>query len=81
MPVYVAFSVSEDGKVYDEIAVIDNIVPLEKKEAVIKEFKKNFPEVNARYIKVKAKNIGTCPEWHSGAGNPAWIFADEIVVN
>ncbi len=81
MPVYVVFSVSEDGKTYEEIAVIDNIIPLEKKEAVIKEFKKNFPEVNARYIKVKAKNIGTCPEWHSGAGNPAWIFADEIVVN
>jgi len=34
----------------------------------------------ARYIKVKAINYGNLPEWHLGAGYPAFIFVDEIIV-
>ena len=37
-------------------------------------------KANARYIKVKATNIGECPEWHKGAGGKAWLFVDEIIV-
>jgi hypothetical protein len=32
-------------------------------------------------MRVVAKNIGTLPEWHGGAGGLAWLFADEIQVN
>ena len=32
----------------------------------------------ARYIKVFAKNFGTIPEWHLGAGGEGFIFIDEI---
>jgi hypothetical protein len=35
---------------------------------------------NATHIRVVAKNIGTCPDWHQGAGGKAWIFADEIII-
>jgi hexosaminidase len=34
----------------------------------------------ARWVKVRARGFGTLPSWHPGAGNPAWIFCDEIVV-
>ncbi|MGD0483147.1 MAG: family 20 glycosylhydrolase [Gemmatimonadales bacterium] len=34
----------------------------------------------ARWVKVRARGFGTLPGWHPGAGNPAWIFCDEIVV-
>jgi hexosaminidase len=81
MPRYVRFWKSEDGVEFEELALIENTVPPEEKEAVIREFKKSFPELGTRYIKVQAKNIGVCPEWHSGAGQPSWIFADEISVN
>jgi hypothetical protein len=27
-----------------------------------------------------AKTIGTCPEGHVGAGQKAWIFCDEFVI-
>jgi hypothetical protein len=37
--------------------------------------------VLARYIKVKAKNYGTLPNWHLGAGGEAFIFIDEISVH
>ena len=33
-----------------------------------------------RYVKVHAKNVGTCPVWHPNAGADAWLFLDEIVV-
>ncbi len=34
-----------------------------------------------RYIRVYAKNYGIIPTGKSGAGNPAWLFVDEIEVN
>jgi hexosaminidase len=34
-----------------------------------------------RWIKIIAKNAGIIPVGFPGAGNPAWLFADEIVVN
>jgi len=24
--------------------------------------------------------VGVCPPWHSGAGDKAWLFVDEIIV-
>jgi sialate O-acetylesterase len=39
-------------------------------------------EVNrvTKYLKITAKNIGTCPPGHPGQGKPAWMFVDEITV-
>ncbi len=34
----------------------------------------------ARYIRVRAKNIWQCPDWHRSRGGKARLFADEIVV-
>jgi len=35
---------------------------------------------SGRYIKVIARNYGTLPNWHEGAGGKAHIFFDEITV-
>ena len=32
----------------------------------------------ARYFKIHIKNYKTLPEWHPSAGNPSWLFVDEI---
>lgn len=32
-------------------------------------------------IRVTAKSTEKCPEWHLGAGNPTWLFVDEILFN
>jgi len=37
--------------------------------------------VEAKYIRVHAKNIGRCPEDHPGSGEKAWLFIDEIQVS
>jgi hexosaminidase len=36
--------------------------------------------VNARYVRVVAENAGIIPDGKPGAGNPSWLFVDEIVV-
>jgi hexosaminidase len=46
----------------------------------IQDFIIEISPAQARYIKVKVKNIGKCPDWHAGKGNPAWLFVDEIIV-
>ncbi len=38
------------------------------------------PATRARYIRVVAINGGRLPRWHPGAGQPSWLFMDEIEV-
>jgi hexosaminidase len=33
-----------------------------------------------RYIKVSAKSIGKCPDWHDAPGEHSWLFIDEVIV-
>jgi hypothetical protein len=39
-----------------------------------------YKELVTRYIMIRAKN-SLLPDWHDGAGKPAWIFVDEVIVN
>ena len=79
MPKEVEFFVSDDGKRFRSVGKVTNQVPLDADDAVIQELAVR-PRCEARYVKMSAKNIGTCPEWHVGAGQPAWIFCDEFVI-
>jgi hypothetical protein len=79
-PKNVEFSFSSDGLAYgNAFNVGNNIGP--KDEAVrLKDFSLEAGSVNARYVRVRARNIGVCPDWHKGAGSKAWIFVDEITL-
>ena len=53
----------------------------EKREgAFLENFKCEFPETEAGFVKIKTKSLLYCPDWHKGAGGKSWIFADEIIV-
>lgn len=39
-----------------------------------------FPAQRLRYLRIVAKNKGLIPKGANGAGNPAWLFIDEITV-
>ena len=43
-------------------------------------YEKSLNNINCRFIKITAKNIKTCPDWHQGKGGKAWLFIDEICV-
>ncbi len=40
----------------------------------------DFAPVETRFIKITAHNQGEIPGWHPGAGSPAWLFVDEIIL-
>jgi len=79
LPRAVEFSVSEDGVRWEVVGRVTS--PVERSAEI-------SPRVLAvpvdagsvRYVRVVARGVDPLPEWHSGGGNPAWIFADEIIV-
>jgi arylsulfatase A-like enzyme len=34
----------------------------------------------SRFVKINIQSIGLIPEGHEGAGNPGWLFLDEIII-
>jgi predicted alpha-1,2-mannosidase len=80
MPVKVEFAVSLNNHDFRTISVIENTIADTLPEAVIKDFKKAGLKEKGRFIRMKAYNRGTCPGWHVGAGDKAWVFIDEIAV-
>lgn len=80
-PTAVEFFVSENGKDFQSAAALVNDVPPLSPDVLRKDFSTNLKGVKARYIRVRAKNIGTCPPGHPSAGEKAWLFADEIIVD
>ena len=79
MPTEVEYFVSKDGKTFRSVGKVKNNVPQDVDVAVLREMEVN-PRTEARYVKMVAKSIGVCPEWHVGAGQKAWIFCDELVI-
>ena len=60
---------------------VENIISHEEWGTILNEFRYRLTQPQeTQYVKVIAKNIGLCPEWHKGAGNKSWIFADEIII-
>ena len=79
MPKEVEYFVSDDGKNFRSVGKVKNELPVDEDGAFTQEMAVR-PRTNARYVKMVAKTIGTCPDWHVGAGQKAWIFCDELVI-
>ncbi len=79
MPTKVDFLVSQNGIDFNLIGSVDSDISYKDKGAIIKDFGIEN-SIKARFIKVMAKNRAVCPPDHKGAGDKAWIFADEIVI-
>jgi hexosaminidase len=81
MPRWVKFEISDDGKNFTEVQTIPNDISENEQASTIKDFTVNFSERKTRFIRVTAKALDALPKGHPGEGKPAWIFADEIIVN
>lgn len=71
---------SNDGQSFTLLGSDQNITPDNKTGAFIQTFSVPAENITARYVKVKAISMKTCPSWHIGAGISSWIFTDEIVI-
>lgn len=70
---------STDGKSF-ESAFQTTFDVEEERESDIRKITVNMDGSPVRYLKITAKNQGTCPDWHQGAGGKAWVFVDEIII-
>lgn len=80
LPPIVVFETSSDGEIYQEVARIENDVPLDKPIALAT-LAARINLVQARYLRVRARNLGSIPDWHPAKGREAWLFVSEILVN
>ena len=73
----VTVKVSDDGRTFREVA--NQTMPEAEKsyDSRIEPVEVTFAPVKARFVEVVIKS-GKLPAWHSGAGNPAFVFVDEI---
>lgn len=81
MPTRVEFEVSNDGVNFSKVAEIKTDVAPEDMKPQIKNYFQNITPTKARFVRVKAINLGKIPEWHPGSGFDAFIFVDEIFID
>ncbi|MCX6163758.1 MAG: GH92 family glycosyl hydrolase [Ignavibacteriae bacterium] len=79
-PTEVKFEISDDGKDFKFAGTKSFDYDIrESKKVEIKSFDITLNK-ETRFIKIKAMNYGKLPDWHPGAGDPAFIFIDEVVI-
>jgi len=80
MPTKITVYTSLDGLSYYNRAELEPQISDRAEGEFFEEFIMTFPEVEAKYIKIKAENYGKCPDWHPAAGSDTWLFVDEVRV-
>jgi predicted alpha-1,2-mannosidase len=80
MPSEVVLSVSSDGTDFREVARLTGDVADDAYGNILRDWVMEVEGVEARYVRVFARNYGTIPDWHPGRGEGAFIFIDEILV-
>jgi hypothetical protein len=87
LPKFVSYATSSDGKTFSDAIKIDNpnnpdpkVNPGIAKIPVLPFRADLGAGVKARYIKVHGESLLQMPSWHIRAGQPAWIYSDQIMV-
>jgi len=79
LPEKVMVSISSDGNTWTD-QLVNHTIPTSMEGEIIKDFSAVFSNAEAQFIRVTGHNIKHCPDWHAGAGDECWIFADEIII-
>jgi len=79
-PTDVEVSLSDDGVNFGLPVTVTNDVSPREEGARRTEFLARFENVPAGFVRIRARNLGTCPDWHKGAGGKAWLFVDEVKI-
>jgi predicted alpha-1,2-mannosidase len=80
LPSQVSIEISEDGATWRRLGEVRHEVDPHA-EGNIVQWLGLQTRATARFVRLRARSVGTCPDWHPGAGNPCWIFADEIEID
>jgi beta-galactosidase len=85
LPSAVEVSLSEDGETFVPLGTavhdvqLDDTTDRRHRFEVIRDSGKDAQSV-ARYIRVRAVNLGRAPPEHERSGESAWLYVDEIIV-
>ncbi len=77
-PASVEIEASVNGRDFIALGRTINTNPDAGKKKTTAAFSAAVAPVEARWLRIRVLNNGVCPAGHPGAGQPAWIFLDEI---
>lgn len=77
LPKQINMAYSSDGVNFSELKQIDEEEIRKMKRQVVAE----FPIQHMRFVKISVKHFGKIPSGKPGAGENAWLFMDEIVID
>lgn len=77
-PSAITVQTSLDGTTWTEVGNATHTVPVSDMTSQITTLGVNITSTRARHVRVRATTFGPLPSWHPGAGNPAFIFCDEV---
>ncbi len=81
LPTRVEFAVGDHLDSMRVVQKVDSDVPLRKEGPLVRALTATNLNLRARFVQIRATNVGTIPDWHRAAGAKAWLFIDEIMVN
>jgi hypothetical protein len=81
LPRQVEFAVSRDGIDFSVITTAKPTLSEREPGPTTRTITVGKLGNTARYVRVRARNLGIIPDWHPAGGRKAWLFADEILVN
>jgi len=79
LPPVVEFAVSADGEAWTTVGREELTTEIDPQPAV-RRIEVETQQQSVQFVRVRARNLMECPEWHVGAGGKAWLFVDEIIV-
>jgi len=80
LPKCVEFAVSDDGENFRTVATVKPKIRPREPGPLTDTLTATNLKTRARYVRVRAINLGRIPEWHQAGGKGAWLFVDEIMV-
>ncbi len=82
LPTHVRYEVSSDGVQFQSVFESESRAESERQSEnnEVKEYTATVNSTNVKFLRVRAKNLGVCPAWHTGVGGKAWLFVDEVKV-
>jgi hypothetical protein len=81
LPSQVEVALSQDGKQFQPAAEARSDVSPKEPGPLVHNVRVEVKPQLARYLRVRAVNVGVIPTGHPAAGRKAWLFVDEILVN
>jgi len=81
-PSQIVIETSEDGISYRQAAeFVIRTATKGTEEKGLGSVAKSVVIDKVKCIRYTIRNQGVCPDWHLGAGNPTWLFLDELIFN